>query len=168
MNFDFSDDLKQLRDQARRFLSERCTPAVTRRSLDGQETHSAELWREIAEMGWIGAAIPENYGGAGLGYEGLCVLAEELGRVVAPVPFASTAYFAAEAILLAGTEAQKRNLAAALRGRFGDRLPCVVRGGGQPGFRVDPRARFGRAADRGEISRRRWRSGRRRGGGGAR
>src|SRR5471030_2475622 len=59
-------------------------------------------------MGWIGAAIPEEYGGAGLGYEGLCVLAEELGRVVAPVPFASTAYLAAEAILLAGTEAQKR------------------------------------------------------------
>jgi alkylation response protein AidB-like acyl-CoA dehydrogenase len=108
MNFDFSDDLKQLRDQARRFLSEQCPPAVTRRSLDGQESYSAELWRAIAEMGWIGAAIPEEYGGAGIGHEGLCVLAEELGRVVAPVPFASTAYLAAEAILLAGTEAQKR------------------------------------------------------------
>ena len=108
MNFDFSDDLKQLRDQARRFLSEQCTPAVVRRSLDGAETHADGLWRAMAEMGWIGAAIPETYGGAGLGYEGLCVLAEELGRVVAPVPFASTAYLAAEAILLAGTEAQKR------------------------------------------------------------
>jgi alkylation response protein AidB-like acyl-CoA dehydrogenase len=108
MNFDFSDDLKQLRDQARRFLSEQCTPAIVRRSLDGQETHAAALWHAMAEMGWIGAAIPEQYGGAGLGYEGLCVLAEELGRVVAPVPFASTAYLAAEAILLAGTEAQKR------------------------------------------------------------
>src|SRR3954469_25933844 len=108
MNFDFSDDLKQLRDQARRFLSEQCTPAVVRRSLDGQETHAAALWRAIAEMDWIGAAIPEEFGGAGLGYEGLCVLAEEMGRAVAPVPFASTAYLAAEAILLAGTEAQKR------------------------------------------------------------
>jgi alkylation response protein AidB-like acyl-CoA dehydrogenase len=108
MNFDFSDDLKQLRDQARRFLSEQSTPAVVRRSLDGQETHAADLWQAIAEMGWIGAAIPEEYGGAGLGYEGLCVLAEEIGRVVAPVPFASSAYLAAEAILLAGTEAQKR------------------------------------------------------------
>jgi alkylation response protein AidB-like acyl-CoA dehydrogenase len=108
MNFDFSDDLKQLRDQARRFLTEQCTPAVVRRSLDGQETHSAALWSAIAEMGWIGATIPEQYGGAGLGYEGLCVLAEELGRVVAPVPFASTAYMAAEAILLAGSETQKR------------------------------------------------------------
>jgi acyl-CoA dehydrogenase len=109
MNFDFSDDLKQLRDQARRFLSEQCTPAVVRRSLDGQETHAAQLWRAIAEMGWIGAAIPEEFGGAGLGYEGLCVLAEEMGRAVAPVPFSSTAYLAAEAILTAGSEAQRKD-----------------------------------------------------------
>ncbi|MGE0226490.1 MAG: acyl-CoA dehydrogenase family protein [Acetobacteraceae bacterium] len=108
MNFDFSDDLKQLRDQARRFLAEQCAPAVVRRSLDEEEPFAADLWRSMAEMGWIGAAIPEEYGGAGLGYEGLCVLAEELGRVVAPVPFASTAYLAAEAILAAGTEAQKQ------------------------------------------------------------
>jgi alkylation response protein AidB-like acyl-CoA dehydrogenase len=61
-------------------------------------------------MGWLGAAIPEQYGGAGLGYEGLCVLAEELGRSLAPVPFASSAYLATEAILLAGDDAQKRRL----------------------------------------------------------
>jgi acyl-CoA dehydrogenase len=109
MNFDFSDDLKQLRDQARRFLSEQCTPAVVRRSLDGQDTHAADLWRAIAEMGWIGAAIPEEFGGAGLGYEGLCVLAEEMGRAVAPVPFSSTAYLAAEAILTAGSDAQRND-----------------------------------------------------------
>jgi alkylation response protein AidB-like acyl-CoA dehydrogenase len=108
MNFDFSDDLKQLRDQARRFLAEQCPPALVRRSLDGEDAYAAPLWKEIANMGWIGAAIPEQYGGAGLGYEGLCVLAEEIGRAVAPVPFASCAYLAAEAILLAGTEAQKR------------------------------------------------------------
>ena len=109
MNFDFSDDLKQLRDQARRFLSEQCAPAVVRRSLDGQEIFAADLWKAMAEMGWIGAAIPEEYGGAGLGYEGLCVLAEEVGRAVAPVPFSSSAYLASEAILLAGTEAQKKS-----------------------------------------------------------
>jgi acyl-CoA dehydrogenase len=108
MNFDFSDDLKQLRDQARRFLSEQCTPAVVRRSLDGQEAYAAGLWRAVAEMGWIGAAIPEEFGGAGLGYEGLCVLAEEMGRAVAPVPFSSTAYLAAEAILTAGSDTQRR------------------------------------------------------------
>ena len=96
MNFDFSDDLKQLREQARRFLGEKSPPAVARRVLDGAEPYAATLWREIAEMGWLGAAIPEQYGGAGLGHEGLCVLAEELGRALAPVPFASSCYLATD------------------------------------------------------------------------
>jgi alkylation response protein AidB-like acyl-CoA dehydrogenase len=108
MNFDFSDELRQLRDQARRFLAERSPPKVVRQVLEGSEPCAAELWRAMAEMGWLGAAIPEQYGGAGLGYEGLCVLAEELGRAVAPVPFAASAYLATEALLLAGSDAQKR------------------------------------------------------------
>jgi alkylation response protein AidB-like acyl-CoA dehydrogenase len=110
MNFDFSDELKLLRDQARRFLAEQSPPATVRRVLDGSEPYAATLWRGMAEMGWLGAAIPEQYGGAGIGYEGLCVLAEELGRSLAPVPFASSAYLATEAILLAGSDAQKRHL----------------------------------------------------------
>jgi|SRR5215472_7576179 alkylation response protein AidB-like acyl-CoA dehydrogenase len=110
MNFDFSDDLKQLRDQARRFLAEQSSAKVVRRVLEGGEPYAAGLWHGMAEMGWLGAAIPEQYGGAGLGYEGLCVLAEELGRVLAPVPFASSAYLATEALLLAGSDIQKRRL----------------------------------------------------------
>ncbi len=110
MNFDFSDDLKQLRDQARRFLSERSPPSVVRSVLEARETYAADLWRAMAEMGWLGAAIPEQYGGAGLGYEGLCVLAEELGRSLAPVPFASSAYLASEAVLLAGSQPQKARI----------------------------------------------------------
>jgi len=56
----------------------------------------------------IGTAVPEPYGGAGFGYLELCVLAEELGRSLAPTPFASTIYLAAEALLLAGSDAQKK------------------------------------------------------------
>ena len=59
-------------------------------------------------MGWTGAAIPEALGGAGLGHLGLCVLAEELGAALAPTPFSSSIYLAAEAIMLAGSEAQKQ------------------------------------------------------------
>jgi acyl-CoA dehydrogenase len=110
MNFDFSDELKQLRDQARRFLAEQSPPGTVRRVLEGVEPYAVTLWQAMAEMGWLGAAIPEQYGGAGLGYAGLCVLAEELGRALAPVPFASSAYLATEAILLAGSDAQKRRL----------------------------------------------------------
>src|SRR6202012_5564456 len=61
----------------------------------------------IGELGWLGTAIPENYGGLGLGYLELCVIAEELGRALAPVPFSSTAYLFAEALLQAGNEEQK-------------------------------------------------------------
>jgi acyl-CoA dehydrogenase len=108
MNFDFSDELNQLRDQARRFLADRCPPAVPRRVLEGPEPYAVELWQGIAEMGWTGAAIPEEYGGVGLGRLAVCVLAEELGRAVAPVPYASSVYLATEAILLFGSEDQKQ------------------------------------------------------------
>ncbi len=111
MNFDFSDDQKSLRDEARRFLSEKAGAKVTRRVLDDASiSYDEGLWRAVAEMGWIGAAIPEEYGGTGLGRLELCVLAEELGRAVAPIPFSSTVYFFAEALMLAGGEAQKQAL----------------------------------------------------------
>src|SRR4029077_862657 len=95
------------RDQAKKFLQERNALGAARRVIDGEASYDRGLWREMGEMGWIGAAIPEEYGGAGLGHLGLCVLAEELGYTLAPVPFSSSAYLASEAILLAGSGAQK-------------------------------------------------------------
>ena len=76
-----------LKNEARRFLTEHEATRRARRVLDGELTYDAELWAGVAELGWIGAAIPEALGGAGVGYEGLCALAEELGRSLAPVPF---------------------------------------------------------------------------------
>lgn len=110
MNFDFSDDQKMLRDQARKFLSEKCTSKSVRRVLEGGAGYDRELWQAIAGMGWLGTAIPESYGGLGLGYLELCVIAEELGRVLAPIPFSSTVYLFAEALLVAGSEEQKAKL----------------------------------------------------------
>ena len=110
MNFDFSDDQKLLRDQARKFLAEKCPPKAVRAVLEGEAGYDRALWKAIAEMGWLGTAIPENYGGLGLGYLELCVVAEELGRALAPVPFSSTVYLFAEALLAAGSEQQKSRL----------------------------------------------------------
>ena len=110
MNFDFSDDLKMLREQARKFLAGRCSRQVVRKVFEGGAGYDAELWAEIARMGWLGTAVPEPYGGSGVGYDGLCLLAEELGYVLAPVPFSSSIYLAAEAIMIAGSEAQKQKL----------------------------------------------------------
>ena len=108
MNFDFSDDQKVLRDQARKFLSQHAAPAKVRRILEGSEPYDAELWRGMAEQGWPGTAIPESFGGAGFGHLELCVIAEELGRSLAPTPFSSSVYLATEALLLAGSDAQKK------------------------------------------------------------
>jgi alkylation response protein AidB-like acyl-CoA dehydrogenase len=108
MNFDFSDEQKQLRDEARKFLAEKCPPKAVRAVLDGKAPYDRDLWNGLAEMGFLGVAIPEAYGGAGAGHLELCVIAEEMGRALAPVPFSSTVYLAAEAILLAGSEAQKQ------------------------------------------------------------
>ena len=108
MNFDFSDDQKFLKGEARKFLEANCPTSQVRKVLeDDAKAYDADLWKAVAAQGWLGAAIPEAHGGLGLGHLELCVIAEELGRVVAPIPFASTVYMLAEAIMLAGTEAQK-------------------------------------------------------------
>jgi alkylation response protein AidB-like acyl-CoA dehydrogenase len=108
MNFDFSDDQKQLRDEARKYLAEKCAPKAVREVLDGKAAYDKELWKGLAEMGFLGVAIPESFGGAGAGHLELCVIAEEMGRALAPVPFSSTVYLAAEALMLAGSDAQKQ------------------------------------------------------------
>lgn len=108
MNFDFSDEQKQMRDEARKFLSEQCPPKAVREVLDGKAPYDKSLWKGLAEMGFLGIAIPEQFGGAGAGHLELCVIAEEMGRALAPVPFSSTVYLAAEALLIAGSDAQKQ------------------------------------------------------------
>lgn len=108
MNFEFSDDQKQLRDQARRFLAEKCPPKAVRAVLEGSAGYDKALWSGLAEMGFLGVAIPEEFGGIGAGHLELCVIAEEMGRALAPVPFSSTVYLAAEALMLAGSDAQKQ------------------------------------------------------------
>ncbi|MGV8997317.1 MAG: acyl-CoA dehydrogenase family protein [Parvibaculaceae bacterium] len=107
MEFDFSDDQKQLKDQARRFLEAKSSPKAVRVILEGPEPYDKDLWKGLADMGFMGTAIPEEFGGLGATYLELCVIAEELGRAVAAVPFASSIFLAAEFILAAGTREQK-------------------------------------------------------------
>jgi acyl-CoA dehydrogenase len=108
MDFDFSSEQKQLKEAARRFLADRCPPQAVRAVLDGAAPYDRALWRGLAELGFLGTAIAEQCGGIGAGYLELCVLAEELGRALAPVPFASSIYLAAEFIKRAGSADQQR------------------------------------------------------------
>jgi acyl-CoA dehydrogenase len=108
MNFEFSDEQNLLREQAQGFLSGNCPPGAVRKILDGDEPYDAELWQKVAEMGWTATVIPEAYEGLGLSYLELSVIAEELGRSLAPIPFSSSVYLATEALLQGGSEKQKQ------------------------------------------------------------
>jgi len=111
LNFDYTDDQKALKDEARRFLADVSPLTVARGVLENPgDGYDKALWNRICEQGWCGTAIPEAYGGLEFGYVELCALAEELGRAVAPVPFASSVYQFAEALLHAGSEEQKLEL----------------------------------------------------------
>jgi alkylation response protein AidB-like acyl-CoA dehydrogenase len=107
VQFVLTEEQGMLRDQVRGLL-ETQAPSETLRSLitAGQEW-KPELWRAMAELGLLGAAIPEEHGGVGLGIAELTVICEEIGRAVAPVPFFSSICMAAEAIQLAGSTEQK-------------------------------------------------------------
>ena len=114
MNFDFSDDQKLLQQTARDFLAEHSPLSVCREILEGEKPYADNLWNQAAEMGWQGAVIPEEYGGAGFGHLELAMIAEEVGRALAPIPFSSSVYFATEAILKAGSDEQKQKYLPAL------------------------------------------------------
>lgn len=109
MNFEFSEEQLFIRDQARNFLQQECTTSVVRNVLDSTTSYDKSLWQKIIDLGWTAMTIPEAHGGLGLGYLELCVIAEELGRSLAPVPFSSSVYLATEAIKSWGNEDQKQH-----------------------------------------------------------
>src|SRR5258706_15255073 len=104
MNFDFSDDQKMLKDQAHKFLSEKCTTKTVRNGFEGKEHFDKALWKQIGEMGWTGTAIPENYGGFGLRFLVPLAISEEMGRALAPGPISSKLDLFAGTVLLAPSE----------------------------------------------------------------
>jgi alkylation response protein AidB-like acyl-CoA dehydrogenase len=107
MQFDFSDEQKALQGDVRRFFVRECPIAAVRAVIDSDAGHDIALWAKVGEAGYLAAAIPETDGGVGAGYLELCLVAEEVGRSLAPMPTVSSIYQAAELLLMAGSEAQK-------------------------------------------------------------
>ena len=108
MNLDFSDDQKFLKEEARKFLEKEEALARNRSVLESNNSVDEDLWNKIVELGWTGIRIPEKYDGLGLGHLELCVVAEELGRFLAPVPFSSSVYLFTETIINFGSETIKQ------------------------------------------------------------
>jgi alkylation response protein AidB-like acyl-CoA dehydrogenase len=90
MDLELSEEQRELRDGVRRVLEEQCPPALPRAVHERGETGAA-LWQQMVALSWPGLAIDEAHGGLGLGPVELCLVAEELGRAVAPGPFLATA-----------------------------------------------------------------------------
>tara|TARA_Y100000591_G_scaffold155523_1_gene133799 strand:- start:1947 stop:3062 length:1116 start_codon:yes stop_codon:yes gene_type:complete len=110
MNLDFSDDQKFLQDEARKFFDKEGGLTNTRKVMDESLSHDEALWGKVLELGWTGIRIPEEYDGLGLGHLELCVIAEEIGRALAPIPFSSSVYLFTETIIKYGSEEIKKNV----------------------------------------------------------
>ena len=109
MNFDFSPDQKTLRDQARKFLREQASSTRVRRILEGDAPYDAELWRGMARDGLDRHRDSRERTAARASAISSCACSpRSWAGSLAPTPFSSTIYLAAEALLLAGSEAQKK------------------------------------------------------------
>ena len=107
MDISYNEDQIEIANQAHRFLENECPMEFVREMYDDERGFTDELWSKMTEMGWMGMCIPEEYNGIGLGMVDLCIILEEMGRVVLPGPFFSTVMLAAEALIEAGNKSQK-------------------------------------------------------------
>jgi alkylation response protein AidB-like acyl-CoA dehydrogenase len=108
MDFGFSDEQDMLRQTARSFLEENCPSSVVRQMMEDDTGYDPNLWKQMADLGWLGLAFPEEYGGQGLGFVDLTVILEEMGAALLPSPFLSSVLLAGQTILVGGSEEQKQ------------------------------------------------------------
>ena len=109
MDFTYTDDQKMLKEAARRFLAGACPNVEWYLEMDKDEKgFTPELWKGMAELGWMGILFPEEYGGIGGGVLDVVTLMEEMGYAALPGPYFSTVILGGCTILAAGSEAQKQ------------------------------------------------------------
>jgi len=127
MQFIHSEEQQLIRATARGFLAA-YDPARVRAAMRAPGGFDADLWQQLSgELGWCGLAVPEAYGGAGLGWVELCLLQEEQGRRLVASPFFGTVALAAPLIQAAGTEAQRAGWLKRIASG-GVRIACALSG----------------------------------------
>jgi alkylation response protein AidB-like acyl-CoA dehydrogenase len=110
VTFAFTDEQLELRSSASRFLDDKSTSEAVRALAETELGFDEATWKQIAELGWVGIAIPEAYGGLGFGFVELGLLCEEMGKRLACLPYFSSVVLGANAILNAGAEDQRQTL----------------------------------------------------------
>jgi alkylation response protein AidB-like acyl-CoA dehydrogenase len=108
VDFAFTADQQLLKNSARAFLDEHCKPALVRALMDDPRGESEAMWKEMAQLGWLGLALPERVGGAGLGMVETAILLEELGHTACPTPYWPTVLAALAIEKAGGAEQQNR------------------------------------------------------------
>lgn len=108
MEFGLSEDQEMLKTMARDFLTKEVPKTFVRKMMTDEIGHSPELWKKMADLGWLGLVFPEKYGGAEMSFRDLAILAEEMGRALIPEPFISTVCMVGFPIMYAGSEELKQ------------------------------------------------------------
>jgi alkylation response protein AidB-like acyl-CoA dehydrogenase len=130
MALTLSDEQSMVRDTARDFFATAAPVTEFRRLRDAGIPYSTDLWRQMADLGWAGILFPEDYGGSDFGFLNLGLVLEESGRTLAASPLFATVALAGSAVLLAGSEDQKRRI-----------LPAIAAGERRMALAVDERPR---------------------------
>ena len=117
MDMEFTEEQQALQTTARSFLSTESPLSAAREMEASEDGFSRELWKKMADLGWLGLPHSEDVGGAGMGSVELVVLAKELGRTLCPSPYIQTVILAGGAIAAAGSDQQKQRL-----------LPAIISG----------------------------------------
>jgi alkylation response protein AidB-like acyl-CoA dehydrogenase len=109
MDLGLTEQQEMLRTSARDFLQKECPKQLVRQLDASEQGYSPELWKKMAELGWLGLVFPEEYDGNGGSFLDLIVLFEEMGYNILPGPFFSTVVLGGLAILAAGNKQQKQD-----------------------------------------------------------
>ena len=117
MDMEFTEEQQALQTTARSFLSTESPLSAAREMEASEDGFSRELWKKMADLGWLGLPHSEDVGGSGMGSVELVVLAKELGRTLCPSPCIQTVILAGGAIAAAGSDEQKQRL-----------LPAIISG----------------------------------------
>jgi len=108
MDLDFTEEQVMFRTMARDFMAKECPSTLVRELEESERGYSPELWRKVAELGWLGLTFPEDYGGISGSCLDLAILYDEMGRALFPSPHLPTVVLGGHAILDCGSEEQKQ------------------------------------------------------------
>ncbi len=117
MNYDLNEEQNMLKESAHKFLAEECPSDFVRRMAADEKGFTQEIWRKMAELGWMGLMIPETYGGSDMSFLDLTVLLPEMGYFCLPGPYFSSVVLGGLTLMESASDEQKREI-----------LPAVAEG----------------------------------------